>query len=1169
MRLRRLPALDVPTRATRPEEPPPALDADVLSLLLDTTQASNSEPAAATQEYARRRAAASELPDFEEAQARGWFRVIWGELSTPCGLRDYIRYGDPVYGQALLGFLRWLPDATTRVVNPGTHGTAGTFEQRLIEDRLGGQPIQAMSPEWVAARLWDAAPTRVLREWEACWALLGRPPIVPTNAWSEELAREFRQTVLDEVRNANLVPTTSADWATALRMEGDVRTATADGQVPSHLLGRYLQESPGERDGVQLYDTERLGALVGVLVRELPHVAAGPVPSPIAETLAELAEAHPDVRLSLLWSLRQAPEALADFILCPRAAALVTYLVASWDRVVAWDRDDKRQGGTQVQSSLFEDCLTVLRQFLAQETVKAAEYAALSIALRELDALPGPDDERLFFDTQHLQQLPATLRVPVRTALVAAAAGTMETAGFAVMLKAIAQTRSPVLPSQASASILQACKNAFAAEESTPDVSWIDHVAAGALAHIAMQQGPAERALLLQPLDVPDRIARNGNNGTYSLALSVRAHIRILCRAIAGYPEPVPDELVKALAAATLSGARERTDRGQVDSLRFDLEVTLGKPQRPVEIDLVDAVNRLDNPEQQKRLVAALLESEEPIVLAVLLQRVPPLHHADLRRRLEQLTPNQASLSRSIPQMRRRIQALLDIGLPDIAERFIEHQEQRLQGRQVHDGQVEALRARLQLYYLRNDMAAIMAAAVPEGISDELRREAQRTIDFYRGLAHLKKDPPEAAQAAAVFQMLYTQVPAPSYAMNLLAARVSKLLPDNTFGALAGDAAEQAAEALRQADAAISDRSKLSVEGQAVHAPNRAVLLLATGRSHEAVSTLAELAPAARSAESMAFEAVANARVGDPDRAASLIRSAKDRFGSVAIVLGAENHIAHSAPHASTVRALTHEARENDIRAALKLFAELSPAEQAVMLSPGAAALERVMIDSVREALAAFERLNPFLGLQQNTFNEDGLTAFIAEMLQARVDAMLGWQPHEQSPGGFTQAGNPGRRDFVIKRRGTELAVFEAVVSSRPNDIRLLEHFHKLLAYSTVDLLFHVTYSYRDDAAEMVGAIRNVATQPPAGTTFHGLRDIDAEGNRPAGIRGAYRRGGADVTVVFFVIDMRKPSLRQAVQAPALPAQGGAAADPAPTPTLAPTLAPTPAPTPATSPSAP
>lgn len=159
-------------------------------------------------------------------------------------------------------------------------------------------------------------------------------------------------------------------------------------------------------------------------------------------------------------------------------------------------------------------------------------------------------------------------------------------------------------------------------------------------------------------------------------------------------------------------------------------------------------------------------------------------------------------------------------------------------------------------------------------------------------------------------------------------------------------------------------------------------------------------------------------------------------------------------------------------------------------------------------------------------------------MVEARLEGSLGWQAHEQSPGGYTEKGNAGRRDFVVRRRGVDITVFEALIASQPNDKRISAHLHKLLGYSWADILFHVTYSNRKDVSEMRTAIEEVAKRPPPGTTYLGQSAIRADGARPGAVRAAYRRNGVDTTVIFFVIDMRQDGLRAAVGAPEVSIHG-------------------------------
>lgn len=209
-----------------------------------------------------------------------------------------------------------------------------------------------------------------------------------------------------------------------------------------------------------------------------------------------------------------------------------------------------------------------------------------------------------------------------------------------------------------------------------------------------------------------------------------------------------------------------------------------------------------------------------------------------------------------------------------------------------------------------------------------------------------------------------------------------------------------------------------------------------------------------------------------------------------------------------------------------------------VTCDPGAAhirpSLETVVTEAFRDTLAGFQRTLSFLGLPGDKFHEDDYNGILTTIVESRLEGIFGWQAHEQLPGGFTSAGYAGRRDFVLRRRGVDIAVFEALKSGQPNDLRLEEHLHKLFAYSATNLFFHITYSVRKRHSEMIDAVKSMAMRPPTGTDYLGQTPIPDDGARPAALRGAYRRAGSDVTVIFLLVDMLQVDQRPAVGAPEL-----------------------------------
>lgn len=1106
-------------------------DSDVVQLLLDTTQTLHCDQATAIAEYQRIQAQSPNgLPDHVEAEARGWFRRINGKWVAAQALRDvYLRDGPP-FAPELRDYVWWLSESQYHVSRQGLHASAETLETALTTGTATSQRLpDVLSPDWIAARLWDTPQVHDLPLWTMRWKALECPSVIPKLAWSVDHADQFRALVLKALHRGNLPGWDAIDMSDALRSSGDIRQAFVD-EIPADALGRHLRQihTPSAE---ALFEPEGLALLMGVLARELPQIEAGPVPSPTAQELVGLALRHPDLLATLVDCALEAPQVLADLVLCPPATALVCYLVATWGLQHPTNPNQRSAAADAVQTAMLEDCLDVLRHHLLEETACPAEYARLLIALQEWDAGNRQTAQMLPVVMEHLQSLSPSTQQAIRSELIAQGCADANAPAFAVVLKTLAIVGRD-LP-EADAATVAASYTAAVNAAAGANLSLLDTTGAGALAKLALEHD-ALRPSILNAVDV-SAVLSNAGADPVRWGLQLREHIGVLSRAVIGYPESVPEVLVAALAKAIQSGARDRPSRGQLDAFTFRIPVRHRSAERRIEADLVDAVNRLENPAQQAKLIGALVQVEDPVVLAALLPRVPPHHHDIILSRLKNLTPEEASRPALRTQLQERVQVFLDIGLTDVAERYQQDGQDRLRGNMTAATRVQDFGQQLQLQLLRSDLAAISTAKIPADLPRELQEEAQRTLDFFHALALLKQAPPDAAKAASIFRSLYEKQRNPVYAINLLAARIAKLLAGNLFKILAGEEAAQGRNALAEVDRAIPSASTLGDQTRAVHVPNCATLLLATGLPREALRRLHDLAPAETTAESMAFEAVTHSRLGDTPRALALLRLAKERFGSTDLLKGAEEHIEHARPVDVPPRLLTRSENATQVRAALHQFQALSPSEQAEIMLDRPAALETVVAETFREALAGFQRTLSFLGLPTNKFHEDDYNGILAELVEARLEGMFGWQAHEQSPGGFTGAGNAGRRDFVLRRRGVDITVFEALKSDQPNDARLEEHLHKLFAYSTTDLYFHITYSFRKNLSEMVNAIAALAARPPLGTDYLNQTSLPALGARPAALRGAYRRAGTDVTVFFFVVDMLQVHQRQAVGAPQIP----------------------------------
>jgi hypothetical protein len=189
----------------------------------------------------------------------------------------------------------------------------------------------------------------------------------------------------------------------------------------------------------------------------------------------------------------------------------------------------------------------------------------------------------------------------------------------------------------------------------------------------------------------------------------------------------------------------------------------------------------------------------------------------------------------------------------------------------------------------------------------------------------------------------------------------------------------------------------------------------------------------------------------------------------------------------------------------------------------------RTAAESTISALAAMKADMP-------KFHEDDLTGLLRMPLAAGV-RFLRWTVPEQSPGGYSPRGNPGKRDLVIQNNGWTLAVIEAVVCRAPVTYQLVKneligHFQRLLGYFPGALFFHLTYSYVDEPSSLLNYIKPAAQgESPPGFTYKGIiKDIELTDSRPIGFIAEYEGPMGRLKVVFLVLDMRQLAQQEAAK---------------------------------------
>ena len=1119
--------------------------------------------ARATYDNARNQANPNE-PDFDERLADGWLSVTWGRISTPFGVRQTARKA-PTGTSALVVLLDKQYGQTYRLA-AGTRHSAdiSSVAAALERGELALHEIGCRSPEWVAARLWDRQAltcedhASALRVWVDRWKVLGCPSLLPDRAWEGHAASAFRDAALIiaesepglvgwEVMRATLVK----QWALASNQPiPDVESFFP--RVPRSFVDRVLWFEDHSIERAAWETLEAASDILGpirMLIGEIEDADHGPAPLPLAARIFTLAAERPALFLDLLLRVRVRPVLLADLLLHPPTAPLACLVIGKWQQFTAsaWDRDVTMRDDASSKAIAFADAISVMGHFLRQGSTPVGEAAALLIWLHS-SAQPGFVD-----DLGSRENLLTTFRGELRDQT-------------AVTLRAMVNdlrappTPLPGLGTSIFAALLDLIHIGTLAADTEPgpivdayvravqkgDYTLSAHrIGAGQAATLfaLTERSPELRHRFLYPTDVKQRLQQPGEENEFSLAdsiaRSIRAHIRILCRVVVGWKEPIPNNLLDALIAIVRAGAQTHREKGRIAAFspRYEQSPFALSLDRPIAADLGAALNRLDD-QTRGRLLTTVLETDEPMLLAQLLSYAPRAMRDSIESRIADITPSNAGDIYSFTEVQARIEELLSAEAVDAAAKFMAV-EQDLQTRGNVPGRaLVRLRAGLRLDYLRGDWTAIANTKPPADLSVPDRDAARDTITFFAALAELRKPDGDWEGAAHAFEQLQShRRDIVSYAVNLFAARISVLLRGNLFQQLEGEAAHRARQALADAEQGVKDPRSLSSIDFDRFVCNKALIHLALGQPDLTLQLLAPLRAVPLQDSSAAFNAIAFARMGRHHEAKAVLEAAVSSLGETAILEAARAHIANGAAFADSASLATDDDSLRRIKLALFDLLRMDPSRQTQALEPSSDHFVGWVTKHIRAATGSLVTLAPILE-KIGVTSEDDLTSLVGALLQGRFE-QVGWTVSDQSRGGYTANENPGRRDLVIRKDGAEIGVIEAVICDRPvthewTRKELTSHFQKLLGYSTCQLFFHVTYA-RVEVRSILKQHTIVAEQTaPAGFKFVRDEQIPFTDSRPQGLIAYYTGPAGEVKVVFLVLDMGQHDQKQAGKEAAL-----------------------------------
>jgi hypothetical protein len=275
--------------------------------------------------------------------------------------------------------------------------------------------------------------------------------------------------------------------------------------------------------------------------------------------------------------------------------------------------------------------------------------------------------------------------------------------------------------------------------------------------------------------------------------------------------------------------------------------------------------------------------------------------------------------------------------------------------------------------------------------------------------------------------------------------------------------------------------------------------------------------------------------------ALAVLDQAARAIGETSLLRAVREYIRSGKKFAAVVSITTGDDRIPSMKVALFNFFQMDPQEQTAALLDDPDPFVSFVVDQVRMAAESVISTLAAMKAAKPKFHEDDLTGLMRMPLAAGV-RLLRWTVVDQSPGGYSPQGNPGKRDLAIQCNGWTLAVIEAVICRDPITYQsvkdnLTDHFRRLLGYFPGALFFHLAYSYTDEPSSVLRHLTLASeSEAPAGFTYKGIvKEIEKSDSRPGGFIAEYEGPMGRLKVVFLALDMRQFAQREAAKTAARP----------------------------------
>lgn len=1108
---------------------------------------------------------AGPFPKLDDLIEAKWVRAVRGRIVISVDALRASKTGLAQNATAYASMQQHQYDVTysfEKGLDPELDATMRSLERK----ELTLHKISSQRPGWVVARLWEELSSRAadtqaaLEEWLDLRQEIGHPHIVPMEVWEQETSEQFRKAALQLLQSEpsvgwnEIIEHLARQMANLSNAEIDVARSYFL-PVPPTIIGRYLWLTSNRHERAfhsVIWHFEYLLDLVGILLADVERTDIAPAPNPLFDKVMTVLEERPEPLFLFLLFLQNRPVLLADLLLRPSTSAWACLLIWRWQiRRDAWENNTLREDDDRNKSAVFADAVSVLRYQLDEKGAPPAEAAGLLAQVFQYErAIPDTSTEISEAMRQTLlealrqgqaESIHEILKV-LFASMNAEGPGTGTFDGALSLVEASHMTALVAPVPLVSAYIASMTRDDYGLSAHQITASQ-----AGVLYDLAARAGAEIEARFLDPLEVSKRLSVRSEPDANpfmiadAVAKTLRVHTRILCRAIVAQSDQVPDVLVNALVSTVETGAINRAERNQVDafSAHYETDFPAKQQDKPISADLGDALTKLVGV-QRDNLLHAVLQIEEPMVLARLLFFTPAELRGRLQQRVMQLTPEKATGLYMFSAAQMRIDQLLDAEFSDAAAAFLGVQFRaeylwKIPGQGIH-----RLRQQLRLHLLRQEWAQIQLFAMPDDVPDQEKQAVQETIEFFRALALLKSPDGDRGDAEEKFAILQRKHPhIPAYAVNLHAVRVARLSRQNIFGYLDEDQFPDAFRVIAEGEDALSSFRELSPDDEAAIRLNNVVLLLGARQPARALDVLQEIPTGRPCDTTFAYRAIALARTGQSPEAHGVLQVAELHFGKTPVLEAALRQIQSSHPYAGQVSTSSNQDIVSSIKRALLDLAQLDAGEQARVLVAGNGTVGGYLLRQVRESAAAIMELVPMMMRNLNAnLKEDDVTAFLKEILSARLKHIQ-WSVHFQDPGGHTSLGNPGERDLTIKKDTGVLALVEAVMTRLPATNKftlgdLKSHLQKLIAYATCPVYFHVTYEMSGDENGVIEYLRKTSKETIVdGVTFVKHEEMAFNDSGPRGFSALYQTDAGLRTIHFLVLDLHQGVPKAAAKAAA------------------------------------